>query len=177
MTDLSMAALRIHSQPPGAWWVAISPTPAADMDALADVLAEYGRKVHQGPLDALAGEVYLSLLDAPSTAQLQSLDMRRDAWVDSDTIVVLLMTAQTWGQLSVTAPHLSAWLRGNLMQLNQTPTPVNVEERLDHLRQMFCQSDEEVISLAQQHKLSADPHYAEWLVLLGQGGLLGPGPA
>ena len=48
-----------------------------------------------------------------------------------------------------------------------------VLERLESLRQWSGMTDEEVITRAEQGTLPGDPPYAEWLVLLGRGDLLG----
>jgi hypothetical protein len=101
-------------------------------------------------------------------SQKQNID------VDS-TVVVLIMSAQTYGILQTNAPNLASWIGGSVFSIapEAALSPHAREARLDELRNWSSLSDEEVIRRALEGSLPAEPYFAEWLVLLDRGDLLG----
>lgn len=73
------------------------------------------------------------------------------------------------------APNLSSWLGGRVWRLDESSAALSdheIDERLGRLRDWSGRSDKEVLAMAREGTLPAEPEFAEWLVLLGQGGLL-----
>lgn len=91
------------------------------------------------------------------------------------TVVVLVLDRETYGALQFYAPNLTSWIGGSAFELAaEAPLSSVVRElRLEELRQWADMTDDDVIRRAADKTLPADPYFAEWLVLLGRGDLLG----
>jgi hypothetical protein len=102
------------------------------------------------------------------------LDLRRSS-LSHKGILVFVTTTSSFADLMRAAPNLASWL-GSVFAYGDDSAQVADarEHRLSALRSWARQSDSEVVHAALQGRLPADPEYAEWLVLLGRGDLLGP---
>jgi hypothetical protein len=88
---------------------------------------------------------------------------------------VLIATPQGGAdRLSTHSPNLWSWLGAHCMQYDASEGRMDVEERLQSLRDHFQLSDLQVIELAARGgELPDDVAFTEWLILLGRGDLLG----
>lgn len=75
--------------------------------------------------------------------------------------------------LAAEAPNLWSWLGPQVWRLDPLAGQLDVEARLASLRQGTGLTDAEVVERAEAGTLTPDPVFAEWLVLLGRGELLG----
>lgn len=100
------------------------------------------------------------------------LDVGRSRLMRDDGVTALVMTAATFGRLQAHAPNLASWIGGAVFELGESERPSS-DARLEQLRAYGKMSDEELIAKAKQGTLEPDPYFAEWLVLLGRGELLG----
>ena len=100
--------------------------------------------------------------------------MTKTVDIDS-TIVVLVLSEKSFGALQSRAPDLASWIGGSVFELApEAPLASTAREaRLDELRRWGDMTGDEVIRRATEGTLPADPYFAEWLVLLGRGDLLG----
>lgn len=180
------ARVAIHSGGPGGVLALVSDAPGL-ADDLRDELSVFSeqpvRCVAVGAdaeetltrLDAADGAlVVLTGLDTLGPTDWAELDQLRNRIAHAGTIVMCLRLADLQ-MLQDHAPNLSSWLGGRVWRLDESSAALSereVEERLASLRRWAGRSDAEVVALAHQGQLPAEPEYAEWLVLLGQGGLI-----
>jgi hypothetical protein len=89
--------------------------------------------------------------------------------------LVLILSPESFRELQSYAPNLSSWIGGRIWRLSDETSSLSrseIQDRLSKLRAAYKQTDEEVIAAARNNQLPAEPEYAEWLILLGQGGLI-----
>jgi len=106
---------------------------------------------------------------------LRRLDFARSRLMRDDAVVLVLRLA-TLRKLLHVAPNLASFVEGFVAMLDpdaEVLSPSEKESRLAALRAWAGLTDAEVVALASQGKLPSDQEYAEWLVLLGHGGLIG----
>jgi len=94
--------------------------------------------------------------------------------VDS-SIVVLILSAEAFAALQASAPNIASWIGGSVFALERDEklSATAREARLEELRRWGIMTDEEVVRHATAGTLPTDPYFAEWLVLLDRGDLLG----
>lgn len=76
--------------------------------------------------------------------------------------------------IATCAPNLWSWIGARMWKIDHAAGQLDAKARLESLRTGTGLTDAEVIARAQAHTLPPDPIFAEWLVLLGKGELLGP---
>jgi hypothetical protein len=112
---------------------------------------------------------------APKKPQFWArIDQRRNGLQKIPGLIFLLSPTDL-RDLQVYAPNLSSWLGGRVWRLADETSNLStaeVERRLATLRAAFGKTDDEVVAAARNNQLPPEPEYAEWLILLGQGGLL-----
>lgn len=167
------------------WYVALSPPENAT--ALAHVIVEEANAIEAGfavaavvatPADfisALRGApnrlvvaAGLNAFDAPAWSMLDGSRSR----LMREGVTALVLSPASFGSLQAHAPNLASWIGGAVFELAAPPSH-GPEQRLEELRAWAKMSDAEVIAQAEQGTLRPDPYFAEWLVLLGRGDLLG----
>jgi hypothetical protein len=76
------------------------------------------------------------------------------------------------------APNLCSWIGSSVWSSidDLVLTEAQRVARLQELRTQFQLTDEQVLTQAQERTLPSDPGFAEWLVLLGRGELIGSSP-
>lgn len=73
------------------------------------------------------------------------------------------------------APHFVSFVSSRIYYLDKDSnvlTPEECEQRLSALQDWSGQTNADVIALAENRQLPADPEYGEWLILLDRGDLL-----
>lgn len=165
---------------------------ADDMRSLARKLADELQFVADRPITMISVdggvEPMLAALDTvgDATALLFGFSaLSADEWAPLDELrnrlqpsagIVLLMVPSDLEHLQEHAPNLSSWLGGRVWYWSDDIPDVpaaDVQRRLSALRAHFDQTDDQVLAAARNGTLPPDPEYAEWLILLGQGTLLG----
>jgi hypothetical protein len=181
----------IESAEPNAWVVAV----ADGATAAAELRAELERLCGPGDPPPVVvsigslGELFHAVHAHPRGAMIVvgAATLTVDSWrsIDAnrtrltrDDITVLVLDEVSAGRLENVAPNLASWVGGRVWRLANDPpipplTPGEIDERLAALRAWAGRGDAEVVRLAEIGKLPRDPEYAEWLMLLGRGDLLG----
>ncbi len=130
----------------------------------------------KGFVDELAsahpGIVLLTGVEGLEDAQIQHLDLQRNRLVGVASFVILT-TDDGAKRLAQLAPQLWSFVGAKVFQLDRSIGHMDVGARLGSLREATGLEDEEVVRRAEAGTLPSDPLYAEWLALLGKGGVLG----
>ena len=188
---LGELALRIAARPGrGDWFVLL--TPEGQSEATADALWEELSALRVGTIDKVsrpsnASELARRSQEASNAVLLVSglEGFSEDEWRHMDLLrsqfqreagVVLVMEASTAERLQREAPNLMSWIGSSVWALAPDAESLSAEERearIEALRQWAKLTDQQVLDLAARGQLPADPAYAEWLVLLDRGDLLG----
>ena len=168
-----------------AWYVALSPD--ANETALAHAIVGEANAIEaRFAVEVIAGTPanFISTLRNASSrlvvaSGLNAFDARAWSMLDGsrsrlmrEGITALVLSSASFGSLQAHAPNLASWIGGAVFELT-APPPHSPERRLKELRAWASLSDDEVIAKAEQGTLESDPYFAEWLVLLGRGDLLG----
>ncbi|HEX8438788.1 hypothetical protein [Archangium sp.] len=121
------------------------------------------------------GVLIISGLNDFSPLDWQHLDEERSV-LQRENASIFILDESALGQFFRHAPNLASWLGGAAWRLETRSHLLSARERearLSGLRNGYGMTDAEVIARAEQGTLPGDPPYAEWLVLLGRGDLLG----
>ena len=182
-------ATRVADRPGrGDWLVLLASEPeaakaaaaaAAEIEIMGDVaVRRIDSPAHAPDLAAdLAepGAVVLSGLDRFTDAEWRHLDLLRSR-LQRDQPVIMVLSTPAFERLMRWAPNLASWLGGSVWQWDSAAEILSDEEREERLKALRAwsgKSDADVVDLARRRALPLDPEYAEWLVLLGRGELLG----
>ena len=87
----------------------------------------------------------------------------------------LILTQESTRLMLHNAPNFVSWLGARVYQFQKDAemlTQIERDRRLNALQENFKMSDQDVIKLAENRKLPADPEFGEWLILLDRGDLL-----
>jgi hypothetical protein len=69
---------------------------------------------------------------------------------------------------------MRSWIGASIMRWQDAPDVEVVRSaRLVELQTSYTMTNDDVVRLAESGELPPDPHFAEWLVLLGLGSLVG----
>lgn len=126
--------------------------------------------------DIAAAAAELILVDARSfSAHDWALLDRRRSSIAHRGVLVFMTTPASFGELMRVAPNLASWLGGQVFAYPRDEAVVAAHRarRLAALQAWASRSNAEIIKAARAGTLPPDPEYAEWLVLLGHGELLG----
>jgi hypothetical protein len=99
-----------------------------------------------------------------------SLDVNRSR-LETGTFLVFSVDAKTAGRFLDNAPNIRSFLGANIFVVAPDPSPMSAKEiadRLAQLRRYYRLTDAEVIEQATNRDLPSEPHFVEWLVLLGR---------
>lgn len=116
--------------------------------------------------------VLLTGIEHLSLDELERLDLFRNRALHGPR-VLLATTQEGAARLSTTNPNFWSWIGARCMKYDASEGVMNKGERLQSLRDHFELSDADVLEMAQRHALPDDVAFAEWLILLGRGDLLG----
>jgi hypothetical protein len=115
------------------------------------------------------------LLPLPAAMVLtvsRALDYGRTRLVGGPRGVILTSEAGL-RELAAEAPNFWSWVSSRVWIVEPLAGQLDSEARLSSLRHGTGLSDAEVLQRAEAGTLAPDPVFAEWLVLLGRGDLLG----
>lgn len=153
-----------------------------DVEGLVDDSVEHikepigARELANTVHDAERGKLLIiSGFDRFSEEDWKHLDLLRSR-LGRQGAVVLVMSGQSIQSLARNAPNLASWIGGSIWQADIASESLSEEEkaaRLHSLREWSGLTDDEVLKRAAEGTLPNQPEYAEWLVLLGRGDLLG----
>ena len=172
-----------------AWFVVLRP--AEDGDALENFVADLSAVLDQpvrvvpssgssfeklrGDLGESAGDpVLIADLDEADAERWRALDVNRSAWL-REGAVVLWLSAAGVANLCSYAPNIRSIVGGSIFYLGTDGGAMTVAERdqrIADLESHFQMNSAEVIRQAESGVLPTEPHFVEWLVLLGRGDLV-----
>lgn len=185
------AALRLTARRGRGDWMALVVEPGVDatsaaeelaeeMEAIGDIAVERILGAHDAEdlasrLAAARGPVVSAGLDGWPASEWAHLDRLRSRCARQERTALVLGRASL-DHLLQEAPNFSSWLGASVVMYQ--PNAVELDEegrqrRLDTLRAWSGLTDEEIIARASNGSLPAEPEFAEWLVLLRRGDLLG----
>jgi hypothetical protein len=189
--SLGEFALRIAARPGrGDWFVLL--VPQGQSEAAADALLEemsvppeqtvkkVTRPVDASELarrsqEACNAVLLVSGLEGFSEDEWMHMDLLRSQF-QREAAIVLLLDESAAERVQRRAPNLMSWIGSSVWTLApdaESLSPEERETRLQALRQWANRTDQQILDLAERGQLPADPAYAEWLVLLNRGDLLG----
>lgn len=103
-----------------------------------------------------------------------SLDLMRSA-LERDGPVVVWMAPDSVAELTKFAPNIRSFIGSSIFLAapdGGVMTEAERQCRLKELAQHYGISNEEIVRRAESKELSPEPHFVEWLVLLGRGDLV-----
>jgi hypothetical protein len=183
-------ARRLEMQGPHTWVAILSsggdPTAACDdlSTELESLLQMPARVV---PLRGSSFETLREELHQPeddAVILFAGADLEANEWSSLDTMrsalertgpVVLWIAPDAVARLSEHAPNIRSFIGSSIFVAGREPgimTESERESRLQELRQHYKLSDQEILRRAEAHELPSEPHFVEWLVLLGRGDLV-----
>jgi hypothetical protein len=151
-----------------------------EMESLGDVNVDRIRGAKDASelaenLGPLKGPVVVAGLDGWAPSEWLHLDELRSRFT-RDERTALVVSTTTFENIMREAPNFSSWLGASVwtyLPRSSELTQPERERRLETLRAWSSLSDADVIARAEQGTLPPDPEFAEWLVLLDRGDLLG----
>ena len=180
---------RLEIRGSSAWFVVLRP--AEEEDALANFVADLSAVLDQpvrvvrssgstfeklrSDLNEPAGDpVLIPDLDQADTERWSALDVNRSAWLREGAVVLWLSSAGL-ANLCRYAPNIRSFVGGSIRNLGTDGGAMTVAEhdqRIADLESHFKMNSAEVIRQAESGALPTEPHFVEWLVLLGRGDLV-----
>jgi hypothetical protein len=151
-----------------------------EMESLGDVTVDRIRGAKDAPelaeaLALLKNPVVIAGIDAWPPSEWRHLDELRSRFT-RDERTALVVSSTTFENIMREAPNFSSWLGASVwtyLPRSSELTEPERERRLEALRTWASLTDADVIARAEQGTLPPDPEFAEWLVLLDRGDLLG----
>jgi hypothetical protein len=180
---------RLEIRGSSAWFVVLRP--AEEGDALANFVADlsavldqpvrlvqsFGSSFEQlrNDLTESAGDpVLIPDLDQADAERWRALDVNRSAWLREGAVVLWLSAAGVTNLCSY-APNIRSIVGGSIFNLRtygEAMTAAERDQQIADLESHFGMSSAEVIRQAESGVLPTEPHFVEWLVLLGRGDLV-----
>ena len=180
---------RLEIRGSSAWFVVLRPVESED--ALANFIADLSAVLDQpvrvvrssglsfeklrGDLHEPAGDpVLITDLDEADVERWRALDVNRSAWLREGAVVLWLSAAGVRNLCSY-APNIRSIVGGSIFNLGTDGGAMSAAERdqqIADLEAHFGMNSAEVIRQAESGALPTDPHFVEWLVLLGRGDLV-----
>ena len=141
--------------------------------AMTRIAARGGERLVE-EISAASAELLVADARGFSAEDWALLDQRRSS-IAHRGVLVFVTTPASFAELMRHAPNLASWLGGEVFAYPAEDTDAAVrEQRLTVLRAWASRADDDIVDAAAAGTLPRDPEYAEWLVLLGRGDLLGP---
>jgi hypothetical protein len=183
-------ARRLEMQGAHSWLAILGPggDPAAACEDLGAELESFLQMpVRVVPLKGSGSETLREQLHQPeddAVVLFAGADLEAGEWSSLDTMrsalertgpVVLWIAPDALGRLTQFAPNIRSFIGPSIFVAGPEPgimTDSERESRLEELRQYYQLSDQEVVRRAEAHELPHEPHFVEWLVLVGRGDLV-----
>jgi hypothetical protein len=179
---------RIEIRESYAWFVVLRPTEedaqanfVADLSAALDqpvrVVVSSGssiEKLHGDLSESWADPVLIADLDQADAERWSALDVNRSA-LSREGAVVLWLSAAGVANLCSYAPNIRSFVGGSIFNLGTDGGAMTEAERNRRIADMeshFAMTSAEVLKQAESGVLPTEPHFVEWLVLLGRGDLV-----
>jgi hypothetical protein len=183
-------ARRLDMRQRNAWLVVLSP-PGAPAFALDELQTEL-RSILQTsarvlPLDTATFEGLRDALQQPdddavvlsagvglTPKKWSSLDVMRSA-LERTGPVILWLRPDDVGNLAEFAPNIRSFVGPSIFIAAPDGAIITETERRNRLEELvehYGLSNEEIVRRAESKKLPPEPHFVEWLVLLGRGDLV-----
>lgn len=109
-----------------------------------------------------------------SNEKFAALDVSR-SMLDTGWFLLFGVDLPTAGRFLSNAPNIRSFLGANIFAAASDPSIMSEAEiaaRLAQLQEFYKLTDAEVIERAENRQLPSDPHFAEWLLLLGRSELV-----
>jgi hypothetical protein len=135
-----------------------------------DLFDQLSEKLHQ-PEDDI---VVLAAKADLGAARWSSLDLMRSA-LERKGPIILWLSPDCVPSLSEHAPNIRSFVGGGIFSAGPDGGIMTEEDRQERLRQLaerYLLNNDEIIARAESRTLSSEPHFIEWLVLLGRGDLV-----
>jgi hypothetical protein len=181
---------RLEARESYAWFVVLRPS-AEPEEALDNFLAELSAvlaqpvRIVQGVAPSLeqvltelsepgGDPVLISGLDQADMDYWRALDINRSGLLRVGPVVLWLSSAGLTC-LCTHAPNLRSFIGGSIFYLSaqgEALTDNERRQRISDLEAHFQMTASEVIRRAESGTLPGEPHFVEWLVLLGRGDLV-----
>lgn len=182
---LALRASMVMNQ--GRWMVVVVNTPTESAVAFADEWSAVA-----GPIKIIdAASTISAFIDQVRETKSAAVVVRgTERFTDADWMrldaersllsrtgpAVIVTDRDTLDRIEGLAPNFSSWIGADcfiLFENAELLTVREVEERLNYLRSWSKLTDDDVVTRAADGKLPKEPEYAEWLVLVGRGDLVG----
>jgi hypothetical protein len=180
---------RLEIRGSSVWFVVLQS--AEEDDALANFVADLSAVLDQpvrvvrssgssfeklrGDLNEPASDpVLITDLGEADAERWRALDVNRSAWL-REGAVVLWLSAVGVTNLCSYAPNIKSIVGGSIFHLGSdggVMTAAERDQQIADLESHFGMNSAEVIRQAESGVLPTDPHFVEWLVLLGRGDLV-----
>ena len=173
-----------------AWFVVLKPAEDTERtleDFIAELSAVLDRPVRiihgmTVPLERLRIELHqpacdpvvIPDLDQADADRWRALDVNRSGYLRRGPVVLWLPSVGLTS-LCEFAPNIRSFIGGSIFYLGSTGeamTGDECEERISELELHFDMTSRDVILRAESGTLPTEPHFVEWLVLLGRGDLV-----
>ncbi len=181
----------IDLQPPGQTGFCMLVTSSGEPEFIADLrdeldvqmsgslgVVDVGSSTAMGLLEKLRTGFSTAVLvhgfDTWSDDQFASLDINRSR-METGAFLLFSVDSKTAGRFLDRAPNIRSYIGSNIFVLAPDTSlmgPSEIAERLDQLRAHYRLSDAEVIEQAANGALPPEPHFVEWLVLVGRSELV-----
>jgi hypothetical protein len=139
-------------------------------DLLKEPFEQLSVSLHQPDDDIV---ILVARADLEAT-RWSSLDVMRSAFERKGPIV-LWLSPDCLPRLSEHAPNIRSFVGGGIFAAGPDGGMMTEEDRQERLKQLaerYLLTDDEIVARAQSGNLSSEPHFIEWLVLLGRGDLV-----
>jgi hypothetical protein len=173
-----------------AWFVVLKPAEDTERtleDFIAELSAVLDRPVRivpgmTVPLERLRIELHQSAgdpvvipdLDQADADRWRALDVNRSGYLRRGP-VVLWLSSVGLTSLCEFAPNIRSFIGGSIFYLGangEAMTVAECKQRISELELHFNMTSADVILRAESGTLPTEPHFVEWLVLLGRGDLV-----
>ncbi|MBI1787334.1 MAG: hypothetical protein HYR60_07265 [Acidobacteria bacterium] len=144
------------------------PLAVIDAKALSAVALVERLRVTEEPVVLISG------LEGWNEKEFVSLDVNRSG-LEKGAFVVFRIDLGTVARLLDRAPNLRSVMGTSILIAAPDPSSMSsgeISSRLQQLREHYRMSDQEVVEQAGLGSLPAEPHFVEWLVLLGRSELV-----
>lgn len=183
-------ARRLDIRGPNPWLAVLGPSTgsAAALDELQTELRSFLQKpARVFPLETATFEELREALQQPgddAVVLIGGPDLAPERWSSLDVMrsaleragpIVLWMAPDAVASLTKFAPNIRSFIGSSIFVAapdGGIMTEAERQERLKELEEYYRLTSEEIVHRAESKQLPPEPHFVEWLVLLGRGDLV-----